>query len=164
MSDSPAALITGGGSGIGAATARQLLGKGYRVAVTGRGEDRLRRFAKEMGSPAGLRTFTGDASDYEDVRTAVESTVREFGRLNAVVADAGFASLDDVADGDPAVWRDMVLTNVLGPALLIRDALPALKETRGRIVQLADAIVWAINQPTGVDVNTLTIRPVPSPL
>ncbi|MFC5753642.1 SDR family oxidoreductase [Actinomadura rugatobispora] len=233
MSDSPVALITGGGSGIGAATARRLLAEGYRVTVTGRGADRLRRFAEELGRPAGLRTVIGDASDYQDVQTAVESTVREFGQLNAVVANAGFASFDDVTEGDPDVWRDMVLTNVLGPALLIRAALPALKQTRGRIVligsvagvvyspgniygatkwavtglaentrrmvtndgvgvtlvnpgatetnffdadggppdramitadQLADAIVWAINQPTGVDVNTLTIRPVPSPL
>lgn len=233
MTGSPVALITGGGSGIGAATARRLLGQGRRVCVTGRGEDRLRRFARELGEPAGLLTMPGDASEYEDVQAAVTATVKEFGRLDAVVANAGFASFDNITDGDPAVWRDMVLTNVLGPALLIRAALPALKETGGRIVligsvagvvyspgniygatkwavtglaentrrmvtddgvgvtlvnpgatetnffdadggppdrammtadHIADAIVWAINQPRGVDVNTLTIRPTPSPL
>jgi NADP-dependent 3-hydroxy acid dehydrogenase YdfG len=231
--DSPVALITGGSSGIGAATARRLLDQGYRVSVTGRGADRLRRFAEQADRPASLRTFVGDAGDHEDVQTAVDGTVREFGRLDAVVANAGFASFDTVADGDPALWRDMVLTNVLGPALLIRAALPALKRSRGRIVligsvagvvyspgniygatkwavtglaentrrmvtgdgvgvtlvnpgatetsffdadggppdrammtaeQIAEAIVWAIGQPAGVDVNTLTIRPVPSPL
>jgi len=233
MTESPVAFITGGGSGIGAATARQLLGLGYRVAVTGRRADRLRAFAKELGEPAALMTLCGDAADHEAVDSAVASTLRRFGRLDVAVANAGFASFDNVGDGDPALWRDMVLTNVLGPALLIRTALPALKETSGRIVlvgsvagvvhsagniygatkwavtglaentrrmvthdnvgvtlvnpgatetnffdadggppdrdmitaeQLAASIVWAITQPPGVDVNTLTIRPSRSPL
>jgi NADP-dependent 3-hydroxy acid dehydrogenase YdfG len=62
MIDSPVALITGGGSGIGAAVARQLLGAGHRVAVTGRGEARLRGFAEELGDPDGLLTIVGDAA------------------------------------------------------------------------------------------------------
>jgi NADP-dependent 3-hydroxy acid dehydrogenase YdfG len=233
MDDSPVALITGGGSGIGAATAGQLLAQGHRVTVTGRGEDRLRAFAEEVGEPARLLTLAGHAADYDAVRSAVGSTMSEFGRLDAVVANAGYATFDNVADGDPGGWRDMVLTNVLGPALLIRAALPHLKESRGRIVlvgsvagivyspgnvygatkwavtglaentrrmvtgdgvgvtlinpgavetnffdadggppdramltadQLAASIVWAINQPSGVDVNTMTVRPLGSPL
>ncbi|MGW0558420.1 SDR family oxidoreductase [Streptomyces sp. NPDC002926] len=232
-SDSPVTLITGGGSGIGAATARRLLDQGHRVTVTGRGEERLSRFAEELGKPAGLLTIVGDAADYESVRAAVESTVKEFGRLDTVVANAGFATHDTLADGDPAGWREMVLTNVLGPALLIRAALPALKETRGRIVlvgsvagfvntpgniygatkwavtglaentrrmvteygigvtliapgrvetpfwdamgslppgvlltaeQLAESLVWAIGQPSGVDVNTVVVRPIGQPV
>ena len=233
MIDSPVTLITGGGSGIGAATARRLLGGGHRVTITGRGEERLGRFAEELGEPANLLTLVGDASDWDAVSSAVDTTVAQFGRLDAVVANAGFATFDNLADGDPAGWRDMVLTNVLGPALLIRAALPALTRTRGRIVligsvagvvyspgniygatkwavtglaentrrmvtsdgvgvtlinpgatetnffdadggppdramltadHIADSIVWAINQPSGVDINTLTIRPVGSPL
>jgi NADP-dependent 3-hydroxy acid dehydrogenase YdfG len=233
MTDSPVTLITGGGTGIGAATARKLLELGHKVTVTGRRGERLRAFAAELGEPDGLLTIPGDAADYDDVRSAVETTVKEFGRLDNAVANAGFATFDDVTDGDPAGWRDMVLTNVLGPALLIRAALPALKETRGRIVlvgsvagvvyspgniygatkwavtglaentrrmvtgdgvgvtlinpgatatsffdadgglpdramltadQLAESIVWAIGQPSGVDVNTVTVRPVGNPL
>jgi NADP-dependent 3-hydroxy acid dehydrogenase YdfG len=238
MTDSPVTLITGGSSGIGAAAARQLLNQGHRVAVTGRDRTRLDRFVKEVDQSAGsvrsanLRTFAGNAADYDAVRAAVDATVTEFGRLDTVVANAGFATHDTVADGDPAGWREMVLTNVLGPALLIRAALPALKETRGRIVlvgsvagfvntpgnvygatkwavtglaentrrmvtgdgvgvtlvapgrvetafwdglgqlpdgnlltadQIAEAIVWAINQPPGVDVNTLVVRPIGQP-
>jgi NAD(P)-dependent dehydrogenase (short-subunit alcohol dehydrogenase family) len=137
--NSPAALITGGGSGIGAATARQLLDRGYRVTIVGRQPDRLERFAAELGKPDGLLALAGDASDYDLVRSAVQSTVDQFGRLDAAVANAGFATHDTLADGDPAGWRDMVLTNVLGPALLIRAALPALKRTRGRIVPSTSA-------------------------
>jgi NADP-dependent 3-hydroxy acid dehydrogenase YdfG len=203
------------------------------VSVTGRGKDRLVRFAEDVGEPENLLVLVGDAGDWNAVESAVATTVGHFGRLDTVVASAGYATFDTVTDGDPTGWRDMVLTNVLGPALLIRAALPALKETLGRIVlvgsvagvvhtpgnlygatkwavtglaentrrmvsadgvgvtlinpgatattffdadgglpdramltadQVADAIVWAIGQPAGVDVNTVTIRPVGAPV
>lgn len=130
----PVTLITGGGSGIGAATARRLLDRGHRVTITGRSQDRLNRFAKTLGEPDELLIRAGDAADHVAVAAAVDATVEEFGRLDNVVANAGYATFDTLADGDPAGWRGMVLTNVLGPALLVRLALPALRETRGRIV------------------------------
>ncbi|ANS69193.1 dehydrogenase [Streptomyces lincolnensis] len=232
MTDSPVTLITGGGSGIGAAVAGRLLDAGQRVAVTGRGEERLDGFAEQLGRPDGLLTIPGNAADYEDVRSAVDRTLKEFGRLDAVVANAGFATHDSVATGDPAGWTEMVLTNVLGPALLIRASIDALKESRGRIVlvgsvagfvptpgniygatkwavtglaentrrevtefgvgvtliapgrvetpfwdsygslppghlltadQIAASVVWAMEQPEGVDVNTVVVRPVGQP-
>jgi NADP-dependent 3-hydroxy acid dehydrogenase YdfG len=149
MTDAPVTLITGGSSGIGAAAAQQLMDRGHRVAVTGRDPDRLERFAEKLGRPAGLLTFAGDASDYDAVRGAVESTVRAFGRLDAAVANAGFATGDDLATGDPAGWREMVLTNVLGPALLVRAALPALRETRGRIV-LIGSVAGFVHTPGNI--------------
>ncbi|RPE38732.1 NADP-dependent 3-hydroxy acid dehydrogenase YdfG [Streptomyces sp. Ag109_O5-1] len=146
MSDSPVALITGGGSGIGAAVARQLLDAGHRVAVTGRGAARLRAFAEELGEPDNLLTIVGDAAEYEDVRSAVDSTLKAYGRLDTVVANAGFATHDTVAEGDPTGWAEMVLTNVLGPALLIRASADALKESRGRIV-LVGSVAGFVNTP-----------------
>ncbi|CAM5663206.1 SDR family oxidoreductase [Streptomyces hirsutus] len=79
-------------------------------------------------------TVPGNAAEYDDVRSAVDTVLTAFGRLDTVVANAGFATHDSVAEGDPAGWTEMVLTNVLGPALLIRASIDALKETRGRIV------------------------------
>ncbi|MHC5903284.1 SDR family oxidoreductase [Streptomyces sp. S6] len=233
MNDTRVALITGGGSGIGAAVARQLLAKGWKVAVTGRGEERLSSFAKELGEPEGLLTFPGHAAEYADVRHAVTKTLETYGRLDAVVANAGTATHDSVAEGDPAGWPEMILTNVLGPALLIRASIDALKETKGRIVlvgsvagfvhgpgnlygatkwavtglaentrrqvtewgvgvtliapgrtetpfwdsygslppghlltadQIADSVVWSMDQPEGVDVNTVVVRPIGQPV
>ncbi|MEU6355293.1 SDR family oxidoreductase [Streptomyces sp. NPDC047072] len=149
MTDTPVALITGGGSGIGAAVARQLLDAGQRVAVTGRRESRLRAFAEELGNPEGLLTFPGNAAEYTDVQAAVDGTLKEFGRLDTVVANAGFGTHDTVAEGDPAGWAEMVLTNVLGPALLIRAAVDALKETRGRIV-LIGSVAGFIHGPGNI--------------
>ncbi|GAA1937630.1 SDR family oxidoreductase [Kitasatospora viridis] len=146
MTDSPVTLITGGSSGIGAAAARQLLKLGHRVTVTARGEERLQRFAEELGRPEALLTLTGDASDPADVQAAVTATVERFGRLDNAVANAGFGTAGTLADGDPEHWRAMVLTNVLGPALLINAALPALKESRGRIV-LVGSVAGHINIP-----------------
>ncbi|WP_367319821.1 SDR family oxidoreductase [Streptomyces sp. HUAS ZL42] len=149
MTESRVALITGGGSGIGAAVARQLLNAGHRVAVTGRGEARLRGFKEELGEPEGLLTIPGNAAEYDDVRAAVETTLKEFGRLDTVVANAGSATHDSVAEGDPAGWTDMILTNVLGPALLIRASIDALKETRGRIV-LVGSVAGFVHTPGNI--------------
>ncbi|MFG2125934.1 SDR family oxidoreductase [Streptomyces sp. NPDC048710] len=146
MNDAPVALITGGGSGIGAAVARQLLDAGYRVTVTGRGEQRLRDFADSLGNPDELLTVAGSASAFDDVQDAVDRTLKAYGRLDTVVANAGFATHDSVADGDPSGWTEMVLTNVLGPALLVRASVDALKETGGRIV-LIGSVAGFVNTP-----------------
>ncbi|MDC0766511.1 SDR family oxidoreductase [Streptomyces sp. HD] len=146
---SPAALITGGGSGIGAAVARRLLDAGYRVAVTGRGEERLRGFADELGNPDGLLTIVGNTAEYGDVQQAVDTTLKAFGRLDTVVANAGFATHDTVAEGDPSGWTEMVLTNVLGPALLIRASVDALRESRGRIV-LVGSVAGFVHGPGNI--------------
>ncbi len=90
-------------------------------------------------------TVVGNAAEYDQVRAAVELTLKEFGRLDTVVANAGFAT-HDTAGGDPAAWSEMVLTNVLGPALLIRASIDALKETRGRIV-LVGSVAGHVHTP-----------------
>ncbi|MBE4738573.1 MULTISPECIES: SDR family oxidoreductase [Streptomyces] len=149
MTDAPVALITGGSSGIGAAVARQLHDLGHRVAVTGRDAERLRAFAAELGDPKGLLTLPGHAAEYADVQAAVDATLKEFGRIDTVLANAGFGTHDTVAEGDPAGWPEMVLTNVLGPALLIRASIDALKETRGRIM-LVGSVAGFIHGPGNI--------------
>ncbi|MER6062478.1 MULTISPECIES: SDR family oxidoreductase [unclassified Streptomyces] len=149
MNDSPVALVTGGATGIGAAVARQLLAAGHRVTVTGRTEARLRDFADGLGNPGELLTVAGNASAFDDVQDAVDRTLKAYGRLDTVVANAGFATHDTVAEGDPAGWTEMVLTNVLGPALLIRASVEALKESRGRIV-LVGSVAGFVNTPGNI--------------
>ncbi|WP_018683558.1 SDR family oxidoreductase [Actinokineospora enzanensis] len=146
MTDSPVVLITGGGSGIGAAAARELLDLGHRVAITGRNADRLASHADSLPGNDNLLTLVGDTTDWDGVRAAVDDTVARFGRLDVVVANAGSGTLDSVVDGDPTRWREMVLTNVLGPALLIRAAVAELRKTRGRIV-LVGSVVGFVNTP-----------------
>ncbi|MFF7340856.1 SDR family oxidoreductase [Streptomyces sp. NPDC008163] len=130
----PVTFITGGSSGIGAESVRRLLGLGHRVAATGRSAKKLAVLAEDMDAGERLLTFEGDAGDWEHVSAAVEETVRTFGRLDHAIANAGYSADAHVETGDPEKWRGMVLTNVLGPALLVKAALPALKESQGRIV------------------------------
>jgi NADP-dependent 3-hydroxy acid dehydrogenase YdfG len=132
--DQPVTAINGGSSGIGAAAARRMLAHGHRVTVTGRNAHRLERLASDLGRPAELLTIVADAADPDAMSAVIEQTVDTCGRLDNAIANAGFASHDGLADGDPAVWKEMVLANVLGPALLVRFALPHLRRTRGRIV------------------------------
>ena len=137
-------LITGGTSGIGAHTARLLLDRGHRVAVTGRDGTKLQAFLNEVGEPDRVLGLVSDAADWHDTRAAVDRTAEHFGSLDAAVANAGFTSSDQfaapgtavIADGDPELWAPMVLTNVLGPALLAKAALPHLEATAGRLVLL----------------------------
>jgi NADP-dependent 3-hydroxy acid dehydrogenase YdfG len=145
----PVTLITGGSSGIGAAAARQLLNLGHSVTVTARNADRLDSFAASVGRPAELLTVAGDASDPAAVQDAVDATLKTFGQLDNAVANAGFATHDSLDDGDPEGWRSMILTNVLGPALLIRAALPALKVSRGRIV-LVGSVAGHVHTPGNI--------------
>lgn len=145
----PVSLITGGSSGIGAAVATQLLARGHQVAVTGRSEARLKGYADQQGNPDNLQTLPGDAADHEAVAQAVAATVERFGRLDHAIANAGYATHDELVDGDPAGWRDMVLTNVLGPALLVNAVVPALRETRGRIV-LVGSVAGMIHTPGNI--------------
>src|SRR5262245_23420994 len=111
VSGSPVTLVTGGSSGIGAGIVRRLVAAGHRVAVTGRDPSRLDRLAKELDVGPLLRTMAGDAADAEAVIAAVDDAVQSFGRLDNAVANAGFVTRDTLADGDPAGWRDMILTN-----------------------------------------------------
>ncbi|KUN58120.1 SDR family oxidoreductase [Streptomyces griseorubiginosus] len=223
-------LITGGTSGIGAHTARLLLDRGHRVAVTGRDEGKLKAFLDEAGQPDRLLGLVADAADWQATEAAVTRAVEHFGALDAAVANAGFMSGDSIGAGDPTSWAPMVLTNVLGPALLAHATLPHLEATGGRLVligsvaglknspanlysatkwattglaenlrlfattrgigvtlvnpgmidtpfwrgagvppfalppePIAEAICFALDQPTGVDLNTLTVRPMGQP-
>jgi NADP-dependent 3-hydroxy acid dehydrogenase YdfG len=229
----PVTLITGGSTGIGAATARALLEQGHRVAVTGRDAGKLDAFAASAAAGERLVTITGDAGDAGDVASAVRRAADAWGRLDNVIANAGFSLPGDLESHTPEDMRTMVLTNVLGPALLVREALPHLRASKGRVViigsvaglrntpgnlysvtkwaahalaentrllvgkdgvgvtvvapgvvdtpfwaerggtpeaapamtaeQIADTIVFALNQPAGVDINHITVRPTGQP-
>lgn len=130
----PVTLITGGSTGIGAATARALLKQGHRVAVTGRDAGKLAAFAPSAAAGERLLTITGDTSDAHDVAAAVRRVVEAWGRLDNVIANAGFSLPGNLESHAPEDMRAMVLTNVLGPALLVRETLPHLRESKGRIV------------------------------
>lgn len=129
-------FITGGTSGIGEATARLAVAEGHRVYVTGRQRQRLDAFLGSFDAQARERV-TGDivdAASWEQTQHAVQACIDRFGGLDVAFSNAGFSSRGDLLTGDPESWRDMVMTNVLGAALLIKASLPALTERRGHFL------------------------------
>ena len=129
-------FITGGTSGIGAATARQAIMAGHEVFITGRSHERLQAVLDSFDLEARTRIHGGlvDATSWAETQAAVQSCVERWGRVDVVFANAGFSARGDLATGDPEQWRDMILTNVLGAALLIKAALPALIEAQGHFL------------------------------
>ncbi|MFD0415906.1 SDR family NAD(P)-dependent oxidoreductase [Streptomyces sp. NPDC127108] len=133
MTDSRVVIVTGGGTSIGAATARQLRSAGHRVVVSGRRPEPLHRVAEETGALA----HPSDAADPDAVAELVVFTTRTYGRLDGLVLNAGTGRPGAVGDIGPEDWAAVMDTNLTGPFLLLRAALPHLLEARGSVVAVA---------------------------
>ncbi|MFE0730779.1 SDR family NAD(P)-dependent oxidoreductase [Streptomyces antibioticus] len=118
------AVVTGASSGIGAATARQLAAAGYRVVLTARRKDRIEALAEGIVAAGGQATaYQLDVTD----RAAVDEFATAFQTIGVLVNNAGGAlGADTVAAGDPADWRTMYETNVIGTLNLTQALLPKL--------------------------------------
>jgi meso-butanediol dehydrogenase/(S,S)-butanediol dehydrogenase/diacetyl reductase len=124
------AVISGGGTGIGAATATLFASEGAKVVVTGRREEPLHAVAEATGGLA----VAGDVVDPAHAGAVVAAAIDAFGRLDIVVANAGVGlggSAADVTDDD---WRTTLDVNLTGAMRLVRAAMPALTEAKGAIV------------------------------
>ena len=133
MSQPHAVLVTGAGSGIGAAVARRLTAAGAQVAICGRRAASLRAVAAETGA----LDFVCDVCDADAVARLVESVADAFGRLDGLVLNAGVMAPGGVADLSPADWSAMVSVNLTGAFLVARAALPHLIASRGAVVSVA---------------------------
>ncbi|MFP3580015.1 SDR family NAD(P)-dependent oxidoreductase [Arthrobacter sp. SIMBA_036] len=194
-----------------------------RSSLRGRHPGRLAAFLESCSDLGPVGGVVADAGDWEQTCRAVSRADRFLGGIDVAVANAGFSAPGDLADGDPDRWRDMVLTNVYGPAILAKAALPQLMENRGHMVligstagrkvypgnlytatkwavagyaeslrqqlvgsgvrvlhiapghvdtplweqapdaaiqpeSVAEAMLWALSQPAGVDISDVTVR------
>ncbi|MEU6483168.1 SDR family oxidoreductase [Streptomyces sp. NPDC046887] len=133
MKDQRVVVVTGGGTGIGAATARLLRDAGHQVVVSGRRPEPLRRIAEETGALA----CPADTTDPDAVRRLVETAVERYGRLDGLVLNAGVGRGGGVGELSDEDWELVLRTNLTGPFLLMRAALPHLLQARGSIVAVA---------------------------
>lgn len=134
----PLGLITGGASGIGAATAVEFGRLGARLVLLdiGRGGREIEDQVRAAGGHATLQSC--DVTQAGAVEAAVNSAVAELGGLDFVVANAGIAEQSLIATGDPERWAAVVSTNLLGSMNTIRAALPFLRgQRRGHVLIVA---------------------------
>ena len=137
------AIVTGAGTGIGAAVARRLAAEGALVVLMGRRAEPLEAVAAAMGGTV----FVGDASDTEDTQTAVALAQDRFGSLDVVVANAGGHGFGTILETDDAEWRASARANLDSSMVLLRSALPALKASRGAICVTAS--IASLAAPAG---------------
>jgi NAD(P)-dependent dehydrogenase (short-subunit alcohol dehydrogenase family) len=119
------ALITGGNSGIGLATAHTFVQEGARVAITGRNQETLDEAAHALGRD--VLALRADIMDPEATGDAIRTAAETFGHLDVVVANAGIAGLTPIGGTTAAQFEQILATNVTGVFLTVQAAAPYLK-------------------------------------
>jgi meso-butanediol dehydrogenase / (S,S)-butanediol dehydrogenase / diacetyl reductase len=130
------AVITGAGTGIGAATAHRFAADGYTVVLVGRTEATLKQTAQQGPDVARMHPRVADVSDPAAVAAAMDGVAERFGRLDVLVNNAGVAIAGTVEQIDLESYRTMVATNIDGAFFASRAALPHLRTVRGCIVNV----------------------------
>ena len=128
-------LITGCSSGLGAAIAETALARGDRVALTARDTDKLASVSARYPSTA--LSLPLDVTDPASVASAITTAEEAFGTLDVFVNNAGFGVIGAIEEVSPAEYRQMFDTNVFGLIEATRAALPALRRSRGTIVNMS---------------------------
>lgn len=123
------ALVTGGSRGIGFAVAHALTASGASVAITGRDERALEAARRKLGH----QTFSirADVQNESEAAKAVDDTAARFGGLDVLVNNAGVGHFAAVADMTPAVWRQVIDTNLSGVFYCSHAAIPHLRRRGG---------------------------------
>jgi NAD(P)-dependent dehydrogenase (short-subunit alcohol dehydrogenase family) len=130
------ALITGGSRGIGKAIAERFVADGAKICITGRGQEALDKVAQSLPART-VTTCSGDVTKYEDAKRMVETTLRFGGKIDVLVNNAGIGQSGSVVDIDPALWRQIIETNLTGPFLLMKASIPhMIKNGGGSIINI----------------------------
>lgn len=132
------AVVTGGASGIGAATAALLLERGAHVAVLDRSIDSV---------PEGCAGFSCDITDSTAVSAAVEAVVARFGRLDVLINNAGIGAGGDIMANDDDEWHRVLDVNVVGLARVSRAALPYLRRSPHAAIVNTCSVVAILGVP-----------------
>lgn len=177
------AIVTGGSSGIGKATALALVAQGAKVLITGRTKIRLEDVAN--ASPA-LKALQIDSASVDSGDRIAEEALKHWGRIDLIVNNAGAGRPLPLSSYDSRIISDMAFTNIVAPSSLVKAGREALAETKGAIVNITTAVSrgaapvvahygatkaalenltrsWAIElAPAGIRVNAVAPGPVKS--
>jgi 2-keto-3-deoxy-L-fuconate dehydrogenase len=136
--DGAVAIVTGGASGLGAATAALLAARGARVAVLDR---------DTAGVPAEYFSAVCDVTDADQVDAAVAAVVDHYGSLDIVINNAGIGAAGDVSANGDDEWHRVLDVNVVGIARVTRAALPHLRKSARAAIVNTSSVVAAVGVP-----------------
>jgi short-subunit dehydrogenase len=143
-------LITGASSGIGRATAQACVRAGHQVALAARRLDRLEQLAAEIGRPDDVLLVRADMRRLEDIQRMVRETEARFGRVDALLANAGVGHGEPYAETTDEHILDQIEVNLLGVMRCAREVLPAmLVRGSGHILTVA-SVASEVPSPQGV--------------
>jgi NAD(P)-dependent dehydrogenase (short-subunit alcohol dehydrogenase family) len=137
------ALITGGNSGIGFATAKLFVVEGAKVTITGRNEETLRAAAKELGQNA--LAVAADATDIAATDAAIRQAAEKFGKLDIVFANAGIPGDTPLGTTTLEVFEKVLRTNVTAVFFTVQSALPYLNDAASII--LNGSVISVLGNP-----------------
>jgi NAD(P)-dependent dehydrogenase (short-subunit alcohol dehydrogenase family) len=135
----PVVIVTGASRGLGAAVVQAVAEMGANVVLTARSLDDLERQA-ELVRQKGREALVveADLSQTQDCHRVVQQALDRFGDVHALVNNGGILEpIATIDETDPQAWLRNWQVNVLAPALLVREALPALRATSGRVVNVS---------------------------
>lgn len=131
------AIITGGSSGIGKATALALAERGANIVITGRDQTRLDEVAKVHDA---IEPVVADSTDPASAQKGVGAALAKWGRLDFILNNAGAGGILPVDAYDADTLLNMCAINIVAPSLLLKEALPSLRETKGTVVNIGTAV------------------------
>jgi len=153
------ALITGGNSGIGLATARLFLAEGARVAIVGRNKKTLDAAAEMLG--ADVLAIQADVTDVESTERAVATTAERFGKLDVVFANAGVTELSPLGRTSLEAFEQIIRTNLTAVFFTVQAALPHLNDRasiilNGSVLAVMGMPGWSAYAAAKGGVRTMT--------
>jgi NADP-dependent 3-hydroxy acid dehydrogenase YdfG len=136
MAENDVAVITGGGTGIGAAAAFELARAGMKIVVVGRRPAPLNEVVERIiGEEGTAVAHPADISDYTAMEELVEATLNRFGKIDLLISNAALHDASEIDTGDPYWWHAVIDVNVVGLLFTVRAFLPQMiQQEKGHIM------------------------------
>jgi NAD(P)-dependent dehydrogenase (short-subunit alcohol dehydrogenase family) len=129
------AIVTGSTMGIGKALALELCQRGAKVVINGRNRVRLEQTVNEFsGQGYNVTSCLADVTDFGDCARLIDAAVKNFGRIDILITNAGIVGYSSFENFDPAEYRKAIDSNIYGSLFPAKAALPHLKESEGSLV------------------------------